>query len=555
MRLWTLLKMPNYILEYWQEIQNGNVTVSKRVEKQYKKLVDDIAYHEKYKYDEDKANRPIQFIETFCRHSKGELAGKPLKLALFQKAYIAALFGFVDKETGLRRFTESFFFVGRKNGKTTMLSAIALYMMIADGESGAEIYSVASKKDQANILFDQAHEMIQQSPDLNRNIRKRKSDLYFDYNFSKMMSLGKNSNSLDGLNAHLVVIDELHSIQDRNLYEVMKQSQSSRAQPLLIMITTAGTHRGTIFDDLYQYACNVVDGNFTDENFLPVMYELDHKAEYKLPEMWQKSNPAMGISKKVDDLERKVARAKNNPNDLTGILTKDFNIREIINSAWLTFDDINNEDTFDINDFAGCYAIGGADLSITTDLSCATLLLIDPETEQRYVHQMYWLPQDNLNKRVEEDKIPYNKWYEQGLLRLCSGNTINYTDITQWFLEMLNDYDITPLWIYYDNYSARYWGDEMEMNGFKMIRTPQGAKTLSLPMQNMRADLQKKKINYNNHPILKWCLTNTGIETDRNGNIVPIKNQSPKRRIDGTASMLDAYVGLFDNYESFLRAM
>ncbi|MGF2097660.1 terminase large subunit [Mammaliicoccus lentus] len=547
--------MTNYIVQYWQEMEKGNIVVSKRIYKQYQKLVQDINHHDKYIFDESKANRPIKFIEAFCRHSKGDLAGKPLILDLFQKAYISALFGFIDKDTGHRRYTESFFFVGRKNGKTTMQSAIALYMLMADGESGSEVYSVASKRDQANILFDQAHEMIKQSPDLNKNIRKRKSDLYFPHNFSKMQSLGKNSNSLDGLNAHLVVIDELHSIQDRNLYEVMKQSQSARTQPLLIMITTAGTHRGTIFDDLYEYACNVVDGNFEDDNFLPIMYELDEKAEFKMPDRWQKSNPALGVSKRVEDLERKVARAKNNPSDLTGILTKDFNIREITNSAWLTFEDINNEDTFDIKDFAGTYAIGGADLSITTDLSCATLLFIDPETEQRYVHQMYWLPHDNLQKRVQEDKIPYDKWHEQGYLRLCSGNTIDYSDITDWFLEMLNEYDITPLWIYYDNYSARYWVDEMEAYGFKMVRTQQGARTLSLPMQNMGADLQKKKINYNNHPILKWCLTNTGIETDRNGNIVPIKSQSPKRRIDGTASLLDAYVGLFDNFEQFLRAM
>lgn len=547
--------MANYIEQYYQAMEDGNIIVSNRVRKQYQKLVQDIKEHPKYVFDDAKANRAIKFIETFCKHSKGELAGKPLKLALFQRAYVSALFGFVDKETGYRRYTESFFFVARKSGKSTMLAAIALYMLMADGESGSEVYSVASKRDQANILFDQAHEMIKQSPDLNKNIRKRKSDLYFPHNFSKMQSLGKNSNSLDGLNAHLVVIDELHSIQDRNLYEVMKQSQSARTQPLLIMITTAGTHRGTIFDDLYEYACNVVDGNFEDDNFLPIMYELDHKAEFKMPDRWQKANPALGISKKVEDLERKVARAKNNPNDLTGILTKDFNIRETTDSAWLTFEDIVNEATFDIKDFAGWYAIGGADLSITTDLSCATLLFVDPDTEIRYVHQMYWLPQDNLQKRVEEDKIPYDKWHEQGYLRLCSGNTIDYSDITDWFLEMLNDYDITPLWIYYDNYSARYWVDEMEAYGFKMIRTQQGARTLSLPMQNMGADLQKNKINYNNHPILKWCLTNTGVETDRNGNIVPIKNQSPKRRIDGTASMLDAYVGLFDSYEQFLRAM
>ncbi|UXR47186.1 terminase large subunit [Staphylococcus simulans] len=547
--------MLNYIEEYYRQIKSGDIVASKRITKQYEKLIDDMYNHPQYIYDHAKAERPIKFIETFCRHSKGELAGKPLILDLFQKAYISALFGFVDKDTGKRRYTESFFYVARKNGKTTMLSAIALYMMIADGESGAEVYSVASKRDQANILFDQAHEMIKQSPDLSRNIRKRKSDLYFSHNFSKMQSLGKNSNSLDGLNAHLVVIDELHSIQDRNLYEVMKQSQSARTQPLLIMITTAGTHRGTIFDDLYEYACNVVDGNFKDDNFLPIMYELDKKSEYKKPECWQKANPSLNISKRVDDLERKVARAENDANNLTGILTKDFNVRETSHNAWLTFEQINNTATFDIKDFADWYAIGGADLSITTDLSCATLLFVDPGTEMRYVHQMYWLPEDNLRERVDNDKIPYDKWHEQGLLRLCRGNTINYSDITDWFVEMIEDYEITPLWIYYDNYSARYWVDEMEGHGFKMVRTPQGAKTLSLPMQNLGADLKKHKVNYNNHPILKWCLTNTGIETDRNGNIVPVKNQSPKRRIDGTASLLDAYVGLFDNYESFLRAM
>lgn len=545
----------NYVLEYFNEIKEGNIIVSKRVYKQYEKLIADMDSHDQFIFNEEKAVRPIEFIEKFCKHSKGEWAGQPLKLALFQKAYISALFGFVDKDTGFRRYSESMFFVGRKNGKTALLAAISLYMLIADGEGGSEVYSIASKKEQANILFDEAHNMIMQSPYLSKHIRKRKSDLYFPHTFSKLMSLAKNSNSLDGLNAHLTVIDELHSIQDRNLYEVMKQSQSARQQPLLIMITTAGAKRGTIFDDMYEYATNVVDGNFTDDHFLAILYELDEKKEWTDPEKWQKANPSLSISKKVNDLERKVARAKNNSNELTGLLTKDFNIRDTVHSAWLTFDDINNEETFDIEDFRGNYAIGGADLSITTDLSCATLLFVDKDTQKRYIHQMYWLPRDSFEERVEHDKIPYDKWHEQGLLRLCNGNTINYSDITAWFVEMMNDYDITPLWIYYDNYSARYWVDEMEQHGFKMVRCIQGAKTLSLPMQNMGADLKKKLINYNNHPMLKWCLTNTGTEQDRNGNIVPVKNQAAKQRIDGMASMLDAYVGLYDHYEEFLRAM
>jgi len=546
----------NYIEQYYNEICNGSCIVSARVKKQYEKLVDDIKNPKNgYVFDEKRATKPIRFIEQFCKHSKGEWAGKPIKLELFQKAYISALFGFIHVETGLRKYRETLFMVGRKNGKSTMLAGIALYMMIADNEPGAEVYSTATKKDQARIIFDETHNMVKQSPDINRYIKKRKSDLYFPLTMSKFQPLGKNSDTLDGLNAHCVFIDELHSIKDRNLYEVMKQSQSARRQPLLIMITTAGTVRECIFDDMYKYACNVVDGTFPDETFLPVIYELDDREEWQDPKAWEKANPGLGTIKKLDDLINKVERAKNSPKDLSGILTKDFNIRETISSAWLSFDVINNEKTFDIERFRNCYAIGGADLSITTDLTCATLLMMDKETEERFVTQMYWLPRDSFEKRVQQDKIPYDKWLEQGLLRLCNGNSINYSDVTAWFLEMVNDYGITPLWIYYDSYSAKYWVEEMEQNGFKMVRCIQGAKTLSLPMQMMGADLQAKKINYNNNPILKWCLTNTGVQTDRNGNIVPIKNQAAKMRIDGMASLLDAYVGLFEHYEEFLRAL
>jgi phage terminase large subunit-like protein len=545
----------NYILDYWAGIQAGKFIVSKRVYRQYQKLVNEIQNPGQFIFDEAKANKPIEFIERFCKHSKGEWAGKPVILELFQKAYISALFGFIDKETGLRRYRETMFYVARKNGKTTMLSGIALYMLVADGEGGAEIFSTATKKDQARLLFDETHNMIKQSPDLSRHIKKRKSDLYFPLTMSRFQPLGKNSDTLDGLNAHLVIMDELHGVKDRNLYEVMKQSQSARRQPLLIMITTAGTVRECIFDDMYSYACNIVDGKFEDDSFLPILYELDDREEWTDFTKWEKANPGLGTIKKVDDLSRKVEKAKHSPKDISGVLTKDFNIRDTISSAWLTFDDINNEETFDIGRFKNCYAIGGADLSITTDLTAATLLMMDKDTQERFIHQMYWLPRDNFEKRVQMDKIPYDKWLQRGLLRLCNGNSINYSDVTAWFLEMVNDYGITPLWIYYDSYSAKYWTEEMESNGFIMVRCIQGAKTLSLPMQMMGADLQAKKINYNNNPILKWCLTNTGILTDRNGNIVPIKNQAAKMRIDGAASMLDAYVGLFEHYEEFIRAL
>lgn len=545
----------NWIRAYLDKIEAGEIVTSKRVRKIYQRLAYDMDNPGKYRFDEAKANRPIEFIERFCKHSKGEWAGQPVRLELFQKAFISALFGFVDSETGLRRYREAFFMVARKNGKSTMLAGIALYLLLADGEAGAEIYSVATKKDQAKIVFDEVCHMVSQSPYLRKHIKKRKTDLYFSAAMSKIQALGKNSDTLDGLNGSGIIIDELHGIKDRNLYEVMKQSQSARRQPLLVMITTAGTVRECIFDDMYEYAGKVVDGVINDATFLPIIYELDAKSEWTDPAAWFKANPGLGRIKKLEDLVAKVERAKQSPKDLSGILCKDFNIRETRYNAWLDFDSINNEETFSLEDFRGAYAIGGADLSLTTDLTSATVLMMHPETHRRYVHQMYWLPEENFTQRVEQEKIPYDKWLEAGLVRLCKGNTINYSDVTAWFLEIVKEHGITPLWVYYDSWSARYWVEEMEGYGFPMERCIQGAKTLSLPMQNLGADLQAKKVVYNNNPILKWCLTNTGIQEDRNGNIVPVKNSSAKRRIDGTASLLDAYVGLYEHYNEFLNAL
>lgn len=545
----------NYLKAYLDAIEGGEIVVCKRIRKVYTRLVYEAENPGKYRFDEERANRPIEFIERFCKHSKGEWAGQPVRLELFQKAFISALFGFVDSKTGFRKYREAFFMVARKNGKSTMLAGIALYMLLADGEAGAEVYSVATKKDQAKIIFDEVCHMVSQSPYLRKHIKKRKSDLYFSASMSKLQPLGKNSDTLDGLNSSCVILDEAHAVKDRNLYEVMKQSQSARTQPLFVTITTAGTVRECIFDDMYSYACKVADGVITDPTFLPIVYELDSKAEWKDPGAWFKPNPGLGRIKKLEDLMAKVERAKQSPKDLSGILCKDFNVRETLYNAWLDFDTINNESTFSLEDFRGCYAIGGADLSLTTDLTCATVLMLNPDTRERFVWQMYWLPEDNFNKRVEEEKIPYDKWREAGLVRLCRGNTIDYSDVTAWFLELVNEHGITPLWVYYDSWSARYWVEEMEGYGFKMERCIQGAKTLSLPMQNLGADLQAKKVNYNNNPILKWCLTNTAVQEDRNGNIVPKKASSPKQRIDGTASLLDAYVGLYEKYNEFLNAL
>jgi phage terminase large subunit-like protein len=279
---------------------------------------------------------------------------------------------------------------------------------------------------------------------------------------------------------------------------------------------------------------------------------MDNRAEWQNPANWIKSNPALGTIKKVEDLRAKVKRAAESPKDLNGLLCKDFNIITNTNRAWLTFEDIKNPAKFELSKFKGLYAVGGVDLSLTTDLTAATLLMLDAQ-EIKYCVQMYWLPEEGIEKRVADEKIPYDVWHKAGLLRLSSGNMINFSDVTKWFNEMLTEYELTPIYVFYDPYKAAYWSKEMEQSGFKMCKVYQQPKYLSQPMQMLAADLQAKKLIYNDNPILKWCLSNTGIDEDKDGNIKPMKANRQKDKIDGAASLINAYYGLFKNYQEILN--
>lgn len=542
----------NYVREYYQKISSGEILTSRRVLKVYGRLVEEMDDPtSEYYFDEEIGERPISFIETFCKQSQGVM-GAPLELELFQKAFIQLLFGWLEKETGFRRFRETMFLCGRKNGKSTLLSGIALYMLIADYEGAAEIYSVATKKDQAKKVLTEAVNMVKQSPELRAVVKKRRNDIYFPATSSIFEALASDSNTLDGLNSHAVIIDELHAIRDRNLYEVMKQSTSSRSQPLVVMITTAGTVRECIFDNMYEFACQVADGEKIDNTFLPILYELDRRDEWTDPLMWVKANPGLGKIKQFKTLANFVERAKNNPADLPGVLCKDFNIRENESNVWLSFDDIKSDLTFEMEEVYNTYALGGCDLSATTDLTCATLLIRKPGDKMVYVLQMYFLPQARIDKLDEKNtqEAPYKLWADRGLLRICEGNRVNFSDVTAWFCQMRDEYKIDCVKVGYDRALAGYWVDEMKNNGFEMEAVAQGPFTWSQPMREMGAALADKTVNYNKNPMLAWCLSNTAVKKSGLNNIQPVKI-TDKRRIDGAVSLLNAwviYVKHFDDY-------
>lgn len=529
----------NYVKAYTDEITSGRIVACKRIKKIYQRLVNEIENDDlPFYFDESAGERPIIFIEKFCKQSEGKF-GAPIELDLFQKAWIQALFGFKWKATDLRRFNESFFMVGRKNGKTTVLSAIALYMLIADNEGSAEIYCVATKKDQARKMFDSAAAMRFHSKAIAAITRKRRTDIYVPTTLSKYEALASDSNTLDGLNSHLVVIDELHAILQRALYEVMKQSMSSRKQPMLVMITTSGMVRESIFDDMYEYSTKVCDGVIKNDKFLPIIYELDHKDEWMEPDAWMKANPGLGTIKEIDYLKEMVQRAIDDKKMKKTVMCKDFNLRETATESWLDYDDVYNDSTFTLEELKGSYAVGGADLSSTTDLTCATLMIA--KKGKKYIIQKYFMP-NTVEQRSREDRVPYDQWRDAGWIHECDGVRVDYSDVTKWFVEMRDKYDINPLWVGFDRWNAQYWVEEMKSEGFIMEPVIQGAMTMSAPMKELEAEFKAKNINYNNTDILRWCLTNTTIAQDQNQNIRPVKGKNVKQRIDGTVSLIDAYV-------------
>ena len=527
----------NYIEEY---INDKTTARPLHVYNVYNDILNNTEYH----YDDKKADKVINFIQKFCKHSKGEFAGRNFILLPFQKAFISALFGMVDDE-GNRRFNEAFLYMARKNGKTELLSAIALYCLIA--EKGAEVYSLATKYAQARLCFDEAVNMVRQSPALSAGLKKRKSDLYYEKGMSKYQPLSKNASTLDGLNSSLTIIDECHAIRGRELYDVLKQSQSARKQPLTITITTAGIERESIFDDLYKYAVAVASGMIKDTHFLPLLYELDKGDSYEDESVWVKCNPGIDTIKSRQDVRDKLSRARHIASELPSFLCKDFNIISNANKAWLNYYDVHNENIFCLDDFKGRYAIGGVDLSLTTDFTAACILLA--KGGNYFVYPHFWLPKTKFEE-LRQGNIPYEIWHKNGLLSICNGDFINPSDIAEWFAELYKIRKITPIYIYYDSYSARYFVEDMTARGFNMVKCIQGARTLSQPFQRLETDLKAKRINYNNNPILEWCLLNTNVDVDRNGNVLPVKRAyRSKYKNDGLSALLNCYVGLTEHYK------
>nr|DAH32502.1 MAG TPA: Large Terminase [Caudoviricetes sp.] len=555
------MRTVNWPEQYLNAIHSGDEVVSTKVRETYEREVGFMKNPPKdfpYYFDPERGNHHIGFMEKFCRMSKGSSAKKQIRFELFQKAKLQLVFGWVEKGTNFRRFKEVDDYRGRKCGKSTETAAVEWDIALNDHEYGAEIYCTANKKDQAKLIYNECVNMRLQSNALAALSKKRQSDIYIETFMSFIMPLASDTSTMDGLNTHFFSLDEFHAMKTRSLYDIMIQSQTARDQPLAWLISTNGFVREGFFDTQYDYDSNVamwIPG-YQDLRTLPLIYELDERGEWEAPECWGKANPGLGKIKKYKTLQEFVSKAHRDKTFLPTVLTKDFNVAENSAESWLTLDQITNKTIVDMKYLRNSYAVGGCDLSSTTDLTCATLLIRKPGDPRFFVLQKYFIPEKKLNDHEHTDKreAPYDKWHKDGWLCVCDGATVNFHDVTEWFAMMVNEYNIRPLYIGYDAALSGYWREEMENYGFNMEKIRQGPFTWTYPMKEMGGMFDEKRIVYNDNPMLRWCLANTGKKTlNKDGieSIQPVKVNT-SRRIDGMVSLLNAYTCFKNNEEDYM---
>lgn len=530
--------MNNYIYEYFQAIRDGSIVVGKWILLLYEYIVKGLEDRLFY-FAPKKANRAVKFIENYCHHSKGR--NDLLKLELWQKALVSVIFGILD-ENNYRQFREVVLVVARKNGKSLFAAAIAEYMSFLDNEYGAEVYCLAPKLEQADIIYSCFWQMCQQEEEIKSMIKSRKSDYYIESTNTSIKKIAFNAKKSDGFNPHLVVCDEIASwVGDagKKQYEVMKSALGARRQPLILSCTTSGYVNEGIYDELILRGTRFLLGDSKEKRLLPVFYMIDDVEKWNDINELAKSNPNLGVSVSVDYMLEEIAIAEGSLSKRSEFMTKYCCIKQNSSQAWLPIKAVEKASGkhFDMEDFRSNYCVAGIDLSQTTDLTSACLVI--EKDEELFVISHFWLPAEKLSDAIAKDGIPYQEMIEKGILTLAGENFVDYHSVFDWLVKAVQEYELLPLVVGYDRYSSQYLIQDLNGFGFKTDDVYQGH-NLTPVIYECEGLLKDGKVHIGDNALLKIHLLDSAIESDSRTQKVRLKKLAQRSHIDGTAALLDA---------------
>jgi phage terminase large subunit-like protein len=533
--------MNNWNYKYHEAIQKKEVIVGVWVRLCFEILTTGLLNGE-WEFNEKKANKAIKFIENFCHHSEGR--SDLLHLELWQKAIVSAIFGIMDKTTGYRQFREVFIIVARKNGKTLFAAAIAAYMTYIDGEYGAKVYFLAPKLDQADLVYDAFYQIVQSDDELDSITKKRRSDIYIKAFNTSVKKIAFNSKKSDGFNPQLVVNDEMEAWpgdQGLKQYEVMTSALGARKQPLIISIATAGYVNDGIFDELFKRATAFLKGNSREKRLLPFIYMIDDIEKWDSIEELKKSNPNLGVSVSAEYYLEQIEIARNSISKKVEFMTKFCNIKQNSAVAWLDYWDVmkcvHEEKPLSLEDFKGCYCVGGIDLSRTTDLTAASIVI--NRDGINHIFTRFYMPQKRYEVAINEDNTPYNIYRDRGFLFISGENQVDYKDVYNWFIELVKVYKIKPLKIGYDRYSANYLVEDLKTAGFHTDDVYQGT-NLTPVLHEFEGNLKDGLFDFGDNSMLAAHFLNVAVDINLNDSrMKPVKIEK-RMRIDGAMSVFDA---------------
>lgn len=531
------MKDNNYILQYYQAISDGSENVGKLVKLAYEYVLDGLQDHSFY-YNHKKAIRPIRFMESFVHHSKGKTG--LLKLELWQKAFLSCVFGLVNGED-LRQFKEIVLSTGRKSGKTLLISGIADYVLYIDDDYGKEIYFTATKKEQAELCYSAFYQTILKEPELRRLIMKRRSDVYLPSTNSSAKMLTSNYTTADGLNSSLNVCDEFAAwkgTQGLNLYSTLTSGTLSRKEPLTIAISTANRVNDGVYDTLYTRATRLLMGGSEETAFLPFIYQIEDLSKWNDINELKKANPNLGVSIPVKTILEEIQKAEGDPQAKNEFLVKVANVKQNASTAWISTADIKKTEGhhLKLEDFKDKYCVVGIDLSQTTDLTSACVVVEDKGKINIISH--FWLPSARIEEAILRDQVPYDKYIAQGIMDTSGENYIDYEDVFNWVMDLRLKYDIYPLFIGYDRYSAQYLVKQLSQV-YQCEDVYQGDNLYPI-MLELEGLIKDGRINIGDNNLLKMHLLNSAIKISEERGRGRLVKLNPKLHIDGTAALLCA---------------